>query len=308
MFFGYVMIAAASLHAVSAVAVMPFQSEQAQLGESLAARVLTSLENTKKFTIVERGQLKKALDEIARGQSGLVRDEDVLKIGEMAGAEYLVVGEAHRNGETYSGTLRVIKAETAIVIGAQSASGTLDQVTQKLSDEAINSLAIYLLLDNPDSPYTVLLKLDRGQNPVYRVGETLKLTFKVLKHRTAASTVYIQIFAINSLGAMTMIYPNKFAQQQRIEVDREYTFPRDQDDFEWALDPPPGTEYIQAIVTNEPSDVFNMQKRSTSEEFPEVRGVNGRTEAHARSINTRIRRDRIRDWAAERISYQLQAP
>ena len=301
-----VIFSVSNAFAAPGIAVMPFQSESPAVGEDLSGRLLSSLKSTNKFTLVERAQIQKALEEIARGQSGLIKEEDAPRIGEMAGAEYLVVGEIHRNETGYSASARVIKAETGIVIGAKSSQGNLEKINADLAEEAISALSVYLLLDNPDSPYTVLLKMDRGQNPVYSIGEKVKLTFKVLSHQpTAARQVYIQVYAINVRGEMTLIYPNKYARQMRIEVDREYTFPAETDDFEWELEGPPGTEYIQAIVTTQPVDFFNVNSRYLQEDFPRVQG-NGRSEVTARSIVTHINHDKIQGWAAERISYQLR--
>jgi TolB-like protein len=289
------------------VAVMPFESAEANLGEAIAARVATALQSRGQFTLIERGQLRRALDEIAVSQSGLVRDEDRIDAGRQVGAQFMVVGEAQREAAgRINASLRIVKIETGVLIAAASASGADATVHAELARVAIEKLSIYLLMDNPESPYSILLKLDRGVNATYKTGDTLTLTFRVEKLKPdAPSTVYIQLYSIDAAGAMTMIYPNKFSPQLQIQTGREYQLPRPEDDFEWTLVPPVGAESIQAIVTSQPVDFFQMRERYASELFPEVQ--NGRDDRRTFSaIRTRIRRERLRDWSAERITYRVE--
>ncbi|MBI3396431.1 MAG: DUF4384 domain-containing protein [Spirochaetia bacterium] len=234
-----------------------------------------------------------------------------MKIGKMSGAHYLVLGEIRKvagaagAAETYTATMRVVKTETGIIIGAGSASGAFNKVADSLGEQAVRWLSIYLVMDNPESPYSVLLKLDKGTNPTYKLGDKLALTFKVLAHKpTAPRRVYIQIYSINAQGAMIMIYPNKFSRTEVIDVDKEYRFPEDSDDFEWELVPPVGTESIQAIVTTKPVDLFDMKKSYLNDEFPQVK-ASGHSEVTYRGINTKLKKEKIGDYKAEKITYEL---
>ncbi len=290
------------------VAVMPFESAEANLGETVAARVATALQSRGQFTLIERGQLRRVLDEIAVSQSGLVRDEDRIDAGRQVGAQFMVVGEAQRESAgRINASLRIVKIETGVLIAAASAVGAESTVHAELARVAIEKLGIYLLMDNPDSPYSILLKLDRGANATYKTGDTLTLTFRVERLKPdAPDSVFIQLYSIDAAGAMTMIYPNKFSPQLQIQTGREYQLPRPEDDFEWTLVPPVGAESIQAIVTSQPVDFFQMRERYASELFPQVE--NGRDDRRTFSaIRTRIRRERLRDWSAERITYRVEA-
>ena len=325
------------------IGIMPFKGAGKQgeaAGEKVAVRMLVALQKTRRYTLVERAELKKALQEIARSQSGLVRDEDIMKIGKQAGAKYMVLGEIQREGgsvepvnpvgpvepvpplpilkepskkspvtpgfATYSSSFRVVKTETGVIIGAGQATGTLEIVSASLSLQANHALAIYLLMDNPESPYSILMKLNKGKNPQYRVDETISLKFKVLKHRKEApDTVYIRIYSIDARGAMTLIYPNKFSPSRAIQVKKEYALPADEDDFEWVLAKPVGAESIQAIVTDKPLDFFNVKKRYLKG-FPTVSKRGGNNPRIYKGIHVRIKKDKIKDWSAERITYTLE--
>lgn len=293
------------------IGVMPFDSADTKLGEQTGAQILVALQKTRQFTLVERGQIKKAYDEIAHGESGLVKEEDAVKIGKMAGAHFMVVGEIRKGSndakgqETFTATMRIMKTETGVIIGAGNASGALPKVFESLGEQTTRWLSIYLVLDNPDSPYSVLLKLDKGKNPTYKVGEKLVLSFKVIAHKpNAAKRVFIQVYSINAQGAMVLIYPNKFSRDEMVDVDKEYKFPADSDDFEWELVKPTGTESIQAIVTTKAVDFFDLKGAHRREEFPKVK-ARGDAEITYRGINTKLKKEKLGDYTAEKITYEL---
>ena len=289
-------------------------------GDTLAAQVLARLSRANGLTLIERGQLKKVLAELALNQSGAVDESHAPQMGRLLGADYIVLGRV-ASGKTeaggYTASLRVVRAETGVVIGAAHASGSMRRVADRLANEALKTLRIYLALENPESPYTVLLKLKGGKsenkdgkNPTYRVGDELSLEFKVLRHAASAPKfVYLQLYSIDAKGALTMIYPNKFSPRARIEVDRNYKLPADRDDFEWVMAPPVGREKIQAIVTTQAVDFFNMGDRYKTEAFPSVDGRRYRDDLRTfGAIVTRIKKEKLKDWSAERVTYELIKP
>lgn len=311
LFFACALAFSSGILSAHPIGVMPFESADVKLGEQTAAQVLVALQKTRQFTLVERGQIKKAYDEIAKSESGLVKEEDAVKIGKMSGAHFMVVGEIRKGAndakgqEQFTATMRIMKTETGVIIGAGSAAGPLPKVFESIGEQATRWLSIYLVLDNPDSPYSVLLKLDKGKNPTYKLGETLVLSFKVIAHKpTAAKRVYIQVYSINAQGAMMLIYPNKFSRDEMVDVGREYKFPADSDDFEWTLVKPTGTESIQAIVTTKPVDFFDLKGAHRREEFPKVK-ARGDAEITYRGINTKLKKEKLGDYTAEKITYEL---
>lgn len=295
------------LAASDPIGVVPFTAEDERVGTDVAARLLIQLQRTGRYTLVERGQLKQALAELARNQSGAVDAGDALQIGRMTGAQYLILGEATPvagTATTLRATARIVRTETGVVVGAATATGTPAELARSLGRQLDDALRIYLALQNPDSPYSILLKLDRGKDPTYRLGERIELKFKIERHRrTAPSRVYLRLYAIDARGGMRLIYPNKFTQSAAIEIDKEYSFPDERDGFEWALVKPAGVESIQAVVTTSPVDFYRTKYRS--ELFPKIKAGDGRRPAAYRAIEVRINREKLKDWSAERVSYTL---
>ncbi|MCE9597997.1 MAG: DUF4384 domain-containing protein [Spirochaetia bacterium] len=285
------------------VAILPFQNKDAAAGEEMAARISTEIVNRQAFPVAERNQLRKALEELARGQSGLFNEGQAPQLGKMLGAEYLILGEILPSTDrTLKATMRVIRAETGVVIGAAVNSGDAESLSREFSASAIKTISIHSMLDNPDSPYTVLLQLNKGKNPQYKLGEKLQLKFKVLKHDPYAPTrVYVSIYSIGGDGTMTLIYPNRFSGNEGVIVDKEYAFPGEKDDFEWKLVPPAGAETIQAIVSSKPVRLQNERSTSAFTVLPAKE-----SQAMYRGIQTELKEEKRGDWAAERVTYILK--
>lgn len=285
------------------IGVTPFQNP-AGADTRISSALAVALQRAGRYQVVEQSRLDKILDEIQKGQTGIVDPETAAHLGQLVGAQYLVVGESREEKGTIEAAYRVVQVETGIVIGADRATGALEDVIEKLQAGLMRQLDLYLNLDNPESPYTVLLKLP-AKDSIYHVGDTLELSFKVLSHRpTASKKVYIQLYSINAKGAMTLIYPNRYSGFEAIDVDREYKFPSEKDDFEWDLVQPSGNESIQAIVTTQPFDPFQTFSKA-KDTFPGIQ-KNGHDPVTTRGIQTQLKKEKLKDWKAQRVTYELR--
>ena len=109
------------------VAVSRFQDRSGtgynHLGEGVADMLVTALVKSNKFSVLERQELEKVLDEQKLGESGLVTAETAPKLGKLLGVELLVVGSVSEFGtkeSQVSGGLSFIsggvKTKTARVV------------------------------------------------------------------------------------------------------------------------------------------------------------------------------------------------
>ena len=282
------------------IGVLPFQTKSGT-DEPVTAAIITGLKLQGRYELVEQGRLDAIVDELNRGQSGMVDQDTAAKIGQLSGAQYLVIGEVDTQEATTTVSYRVVQVETGLIIAADRATGNQNTALQTIQDSLFRQLDIYLGIDNPESPYTVLLKLSEGP---LKIGETLTLSFKVMSHKASApKRVYIQLYSINAKGVMTLIYPNRFSGFTPIDVDREYEFPSKNDDFEWELVPPTGIEAIQAVVTTEPVDLFRLFSKARTT-FPETK-QNGHSPLTYRGIQVQLNKDKRKDWKAQRVTYEL---
>jgi hypothetical protein len=300
-----VLCAAGPLWAGPVAAILPFEGKDKSRGEELSVRLTSEVVRKQAFPVAERNQLKNALTELAKGDAGIFQTENSSRLGQLVGADYLVVGEVFpaETGSSMRAAVRILKAETGVVIGAGTAEGSTEEIAREFAAIVVRTVSIYAMLSNPDSPYSVLLRLDKGQNPRYKIGETLTLKFKVIKHEPQApNRVFLSLYSIDANGNMILIFPNRFSGKEGILVDKEYSFPDAKDDFEWKLVPPAGHETLQAIVSTKPVRIPGERSMDPSgftaiEGKESVRSYGG--------IQTQLKEDKRGDWAAERITYFL---
>lgn len=272
-----------------------------QFGKELIA----ILAEQKRYELIEQEKIEEIYKELQKGQTGLVDQENAAQLGRLKGIHYFIFYDFVSFEDNKStGNFRIVHTETGTIIGGGKSNGSYEEILKELSEKMMQQLDIYLNLDNPQSPYSVLLKLNK-EKPIYKVGETLQVTFKVIPHQNAKKNkVYIQLFSIDSKGKITLIYPNKFSSFDPVDVNKEYTFPSEKDDFEWELTPPAGTEYIQAFVSEEPVDIFGIYQKAKRELFPES-NLDGNSITTYRSIQTKLKKDKIKNWSSMRIAYEL---
>lgn len=70
----------------------PLPDASWQIGEGLTEMLISELFKTERFTMVERAALAEIVKEQELGQTGLVQRETVAKVGDLLGAQLLVVG------------------------------------------------------------------------------------------------------------------------------------------------------------------------------------------------------------------------
>lgn len=112
----------------------PLPDASWQIGEGLTEMLISELFKTDRFTMVERAALSEIVKEQELGQTGLLQRETVAKVGEVLGAQLLVVGaitefEAEASGggqgigtSTFALALKTSSAHVAVDIRLVDAS------------------------------------------------------------------------------------------------------------------------------------------------------------------------------------------
>jgi TolB-like protein len=100
----------------SIIAVLNISSNDSALSENVVDELEFSLVDSRKFTIVDRARL----DQIRREQnfqmSGEVSDDSAVTIGNMLGANIVIVGTISTNGSRGRITIRALDAKTAQIV------------------------------------------------------------------------------------------------------------------------------------------------------------------------------------------------
>ncbi len=130
------------------VAVLPFkvlnkEANLAHYGEGAADTVINKIVNDRTLKVVEESQLDKAINALARNQTGLFEEDSVLQIGQMVDARYIVVGSVQivgidPNGSTSNAQIkvnaRVLEVETRQLLVSESVFGPIAGAFQQYDE------------------------------------------------------------------------------------------------------------------------------------------------------------------------------
>jgi len=88
------------------------EDKLAHLGEGAAEAIINKIVNDKSLRIVEESQLDKAINSIARNQTGLFEEDSYLAVGQMVDARFIVIGSVQVVGEQVAVNARLMEVET----------------------------------------------------------------------------------------------------------------------------------------------------------------------------------------------------
>jgi TolB-like protein len=103
------------------VAVMSFdliEINAPSIGKNVVEDLSTSLINND-FNLVERGQLDKALKELKIQDSALIDQTTALKLGEITGCNYIIVGSVSDRGQFIVINARLLETATGKSVAAE---------------------------------------------------------------------------------------------------------------------------------------------------------------------------------------------
>ncbi|MCP4137708.1 MAG: VWA domain-containing protein [bacterium] len=108
------------------VAVLPFTTAGKTKNEKVNAEYFTeqmifALSKNRVFTMVERKNLQKILEEISIRMSGLVEEKNISKVGKMMGAKMLITGQLYKKRGQYELFVKLLRVETGEVLAVTRA-------------------------------------------------------------------------------------------------------------------------------------------------------------------------------------------
>ncbi len=84
--------------------------------EYFTEQMALSLNKSKVFKMVERKDIQKILKELELSQTGLVSDENAVKVGKVIGAKMLITGKLYPKADNYEIFLKLLRVETGEVL------------------------------------------------------------------------------------------------------------------------------------------------------------------------------------------------
>jgi len=149
------------------IAAFPFddanaRTEQTKLGQTLTEMLITALIQDDKFSVMERVQLEKILQEQSLGQTGTIDAETAVEVGKLSGLEAVVVGSISQLKTAIEADARLIEVETGKALTAASGRvNSIDDIrdlANKLSKQL--SSKVYLFAPEADTVKMKVKDLD----------------------------------------------------------------------------------------------------------------------------------------------------
>lgn len=94
------------------------------VGEGMADMLITELVKSGRYSVLERGEIQKIMDEQALGQSGAVTQESAAKVGQLLGVELAVIGAVTEFGWS-EGNVGGSLAKKGLGLGVKTTSATV---------------------------------------------------------------------------------------------------------------------------------------------------------------------------------------
>ena len=137
------------------VAIVDFEvgsGAKPESGRQIAEALTALLSDAKGVRLVDRASIDKTLQELALNKTGLVDDDNAIKVGKLVGAKILITGKVFILGKTSYVTGKIIGTETSLVEGVVTTGkedddvglmvvGLADKIKAKLADSAAKLIA-----------------------------------------------------------------------------------------------------------------------------------------------------------------------
>mgnify|MGYP003880976931 CR=1 FL=1 len=148
---GALIVPAAAQEVKQRVAIFDFETVgfKSDVGKSITEIFRVSMINTGKYRVVERETLDKVLREQNLQVGSAVIDENsAVKIGKILGAEFIIIGNVVKLGETYTINTRMVDVQTGevIITAIKTTKGEADQLLGIVREAARDLCLEYLRL------------------------------------------------------------------------------------------------------------------------------------------------------------------
>jgi hypothetical protein len=176
-----------------------------------------------------------------------VEDTNLLHLDALLFARYWL------RGEDIEIRFELLETKSGRLIGTSSVNFPKSLVPEDISLEpenlevALQGLQILSEREKEDSEeFKVKVWPDKGEGSLYREGESLKFYFKANKD------CYVYLYHMNSLGEVSILFPNAYRQDNFVHAYQVYSVPDEMANFDFKVTPPFGSEIIKAVASLQP--------------------------------------------------------
>jgi len=327
-----------------AYTVVPFKGADEALSMELAEMLMADLGKSGEIRLVDRLHFDSILDELAKMELALIKEEDIIEFGLAEGADKIISGSYTVSGEKISLQVWVSDTKTSAVELSDSIEGNKKDIFYFVHQMAnrihykITGLWIpedVLAMTSPSpTPAPALTPLPT-ETPQYvnpRPEETDPYLFITQEEETRNNTIdvsidkgefstysrgdrmvisyrasedcYMTLYSIEADGKVRLVFPNKFHKDNFIKAGKLYTIPSEQDFWEYIMEGTPGLESLIAIGSEKPLETEFEDRELADLEL--MPEVNSSpNEFIVESILPRLNIDKDNKWTVKVLKYYL---
>lgn len=168
--------------------------------------------------------------------------------------------------------------------------GPATNVFEEVPDAAAGELAVEVWLKHA--------RADRTDEE-YRIGDQVRVCVKATKD------CYLTLLNLAPDGEMTILFPNRHNQNNRIQGGLTHEVPSDGYGFNIVLEEPTGIDRVKAIVTQDPKPLLETQFGPDGEFFNSVAAT--ATPRAMRVVAAEVKKMSERKWAAASIQFEVKS-
>ena len=231
-------------------------NKASELASLIANLLEVALSNQTDLEVVSRNDLCQVIRENKLWVSDQFDPQASKKVGMLSQADFLIPGRVTALDRVAQVTLRVVDTETARFVFA-------DAINIPLSDALLKKSAVPVAGDGcdegqmphdkkpepviapPSDPNRLRVKVWANKNS-FKIGEPIRIGVRV--NRDA----YVTLVDLGTSGQVTVLYPNRFHQDNRVRAGQDVLIPPPDAGFALAVQGPKGFEQVRAIATEEP--------------------------------------------------------
>ena len=277
--------------------------------------VLTGRASAGGFKIINRSQLCQVIRENKLWVDDKFDPKLHEKLGQWAGADFMIAGKVTGLGRQLSLTVRLVDSATGQQVWADALTLPLDEGLKALLDRRLTGDgcggAQVAMAEPPPAPagpqvppggaatrepLRVSIWTDKKS---YRIGEMIAFGLRV--NRDA----YVTLVNIGTSGDVNIIYPNQFSPNHFVQGGQDVLIPPPSSTFQLTVQGPAGFDQIRAIATEEPISLhassFGGQSRTAFRSLDRI-------QTRDLSVGIKSWREQVAPskWAEQVIAVEVQ--
>ncbi len=211
-------------------------------------KLFVAIQKSERFELSDTDNLDLIREQWDFQHSGLVDENQAVRIGELDAVQALLLGKYFDNGYTVNVFLNLLDIENGSVLYAQELviakrDISVSIIPDNLTDAVNIKNELSNIIDSSNELSLINAWIERGNGATYKNNEELIINF------FSNTGCYIKIFHIDVNGDVQLIFPNEYYSDNYISANTIHSIPDSNYPFKFNLGEPFGTEFIKVMAS-----------------------------------------------------------